>query len=60
MSKRLLPLVSDALSVLQVQPAFDGLVIVITPRPAPVVCPACQMDGRAGFDLLRQRVVYTA
>jgi transposase len=42
MSKRLLPLVPDGLSVLQVQPAPDGLVIVTTPRPTPVVCPACQ------------------
>jgi transposase len=46
MSKRLLPLVPDDLSVLQVLSSPDSLTIVTTPRPRPAVCPACQRSPR--------------
>jgi hypothetical protein len=42
MSKRLLPLVPDGLSVLQVLSGPDSLTIVTAPRLMPVVCPVCQ------------------
>jgi hypothetical protein len=51
MPKRLLPLIPDALSVLQVKPELDGLIIVTTPRPAPVVSVRLARGRRtAGMD----------
>ena len=46
MSKRLLPLVPDGLSVLQVLSGPDSLTIVTTPRPMSAVCPVCQRPSR--------------
>ncbi|WP_414476148.1 transposase family protein [Microvirga sp. M2] len=46
MSKRLLPLVPDGLSVLQVLSSPDSLTIVTTPRPRLAVCPVCQRPSR--------------
>src|SRR5829696_1139050 len=46
MSRRLMPLVPDHLSVVDVQPAPDHLVICVTPRPGPIRCPACRTPSR--------------
>ncbi len=46
MSKRLLPLVPDGLSVLQVLSDPDSLTIVTTPQPMPAACPVCQRPSR--------------
>src|SRR5690349_7360142 len=42
MSKRLLPLVPDGLSMLQVLSGPDSLTIVTAPRPMLAFCPVCQ------------------
>ena len=42
MSRRLLPLVPNRLSVVSIEPATDPLIIRVTPRPAPACCPACR------------------
>lgn len=46
MSKRLLPLVLDGLSVLQVLSDADSLTVVTAARPRPVVCPVCRTPSR--------------
>jgi transposase len=48
MSKRLLPLVPDGLSVLQMLSGPDSLTIATTPRLMPAACPVCRRPSRRG------------
>lgn len=46
MSRRLLPFVPASLSIVQVEPIADAIVIHVAPRSTGTSCPACSMPSR--------------